>query len=155
MLVDVGAGGNLEREPACGNYSRAREHEAEAWEKAVRDVKTGMAVAMPMRLARMVRGLRINPVGVVEEKGKRRVVHDSTYSAEPEARGGGGGSENETPYWNQIPEFYLVDVRPNYQEGTGAEGQSREGKECPDTEDGREEYLSAGRSGPGGGSDFG
>ena len=122
MLVDVGTGGNLEREPACGNHSRAREHEAEAWAKAVRDVKTGMAVAMPMRLARMVRGLRINPVGVVEEKGKRRVVHDSTYSAEPEARGGGGGSENETPYWNQIPEFYLVDVRPDYSGGYWGRG---------------------------------
>lgn len=40
------------------------------------------------RAAGMVRGLRIDPVGVVEDKRKRRIVHDSTYSGKPETRGG-------------------------------------------------------------------
>ena len=69
--VDVGPGGNLERELAYGNHSSADKHASEVWEKAVGDVKTGRAIVFPARLARMVRGLRINPVGVVEERGTR------------------------------------------------------------------------------------
>ncbi|CAN0584222.1 unnamed protein product, partial [Laminaria digitata] len=78
--VDVGPGGNLERELAYGNHSSAGKHATEVWEKAVGDVRMGRAMVIPARLARVVRGLRVNPVGVVEEKGKRRIVHDSTYS---------------------------------------------------------------------------
>ena len=107
--VDVGPGGNLERELAYGNHSSARKHVADVWENAVGDVKNGRAIVMPVRVARSVRGLRINPVGVVEEKGKRRIVHDSTFSSEPELPGG-GGAVNETTYWDQIPECHLAGV---------------------------------------------
>ena len=69
--VDVGPGGNLARELAYGNHNSADKHASEVWEKAVGDVKTGRAIVFPARLARMVRGLRINPVGVVEERGTR------------------------------------------------------------------------------------
>ena len=68
MPVDVGPGGNLERHLVYGNHSSADKHASEVWEKALRDVKTGRAVVFPARLAGMVRGLRVNPVGVVEAK---------------------------------------------------------------------------------------
>ena len=67
VTVDVGPGGNLERELVCGKHSSADKHASEVWEKVVRDVKTGRAIVFPARMAGMVRGLRINPVGVVEE----------------------------------------------------------------------------------------
>ena len=69
--VALGPGGNLERELAFGKHSSADKRASEVWEKAVRDVKTGRAIVFPARLARMVLGLRINPVGVVEERGTR------------------------------------------------------------------------------------
>ena len=90
MPVDVGSGGYLERELAFGNHSSARKHVAEVWENAVGDFKR-RAIAMPVRVARSVRGLPVNPVGVVEEKEKRKIVHDSTFRSEPEHRGGEGG----------------------------------------------------------------
>ena len=65
---------------------------------------------MPVRVARSVRGLRINPVGVVEEKGKRRILHDSTFSSKPEQPGGGGRPVNETTYWDQITYGHLAGV---------------------------------------------
>ena len=35
-------------------------------------------------------------MGVVEDKGKRRIIHDSTFSGDPEGdEGGGGGSERD------------------------------------------------------------
>ena len=71
VTVDVGPGGNLARELAYANHNSADKHASEVWEKAVGDVKTGGAIVFPARLARMVRGLRINPVGVVEERGTR------------------------------------------------------------------------------------
>lgn len=80
--VDVGPEGNLEWQLACRNHSSARTHEAEVWESAVLgDVKKGRAIVMPMRVARRVRGLRINLMGVVDEKRKRRIVHDKTFSS--------------------------------------------------------------------------
>ena len=108
--MDVGLGGNLELELAQGNHSSAEKHAAEVWKKAVGDVPTGRAIMMPVRLARTVRGLRINPVGVVDEKGKRRIAHDSAYSGEPEGEGRRGRPVNETMYWDQIPECHLADV---------------------------------------------
>ena len=87
--VDVGTGGNPERELAYGNHGSARKHVAEVWENAVGDAKKGRAIVMPVRAARSVRSLQINHVGAVGEKGKRRIVHDSTFSSEPEQRGGG------------------------------------------------------------------
>ena len=83
---------------------------ADVWENAVEDVKKGRAIVMPVRVARSVRGLRINPVGVVEEKGKKRIVHDSTFSSEPEQPGGRGRPVNETTDWDQIPECHLAGV---------------------------------------------
>ena len=69
-------GGNIERELAYGNRSSADEHASEVWEKAVGDVKTGTAILFAARLAGMVRGLQINPMGMVEEKEKRGMIYD-------------------------------------------------------------------------------
>ena len=107
MPLDVGPGGNLERELAYGNHNSARKHVADVWENAVGDVKKGGAIVMPVRVARSVRGLRINLLGMVELKGKRRIVHDSTFSSEPELPGGG---VSETTYWHQILECHLAGV---------------------------------------------
>ena len=52
------------------------------WEKAVGDVKYGRALVVPARLARVVRGLSVDPVGVVAEKRKGRIIHDATFSDE-------------------------------------------------------------------------
>ena len=84
-------GGNIERELAYGNRSSADEHASEVWEKAVGVVKTRTAIVVPARLAGLVRGLRVNPVGLVEEKGKMRVIHDSTFSGNSEQKKGGAG----------------------------------------------------------------
>ena len=89
--VDVGPEGDLEQELAYGNHSSARKYVAEVWENIVGDAKKGRAIVMPVKVARMARGLRMNPVGMVEEKGNRRMVHDSTFRGELEARGAGGG----------------------------------------------------------------
>ena len=91
MPVDVRPAGALARELAYGNHSSPRKHVADVWENAVGDVKKGRAIVMPVRVARSVRRSRINRVGVVEKRGKRRIVHDPTSSCEPEKPGGGGG----------------------------------------------------------------
>ena len=90
--MDVGPGGNLERELTYGNHNSADKHASEAWEKALGDVKAERAIVFPARLAGMMRGLRINPVGVVEEKEDRRVIHHWTLSG---ARGSKGGATVE------------------------------------------------------------
>ena len=89
--VDVGPGGNLERKLTYGNRSSARKHVAQVWENAVRDVKKGRAIVMPVKVAQRVRGWPICQVGVVEEKGQTRIIHDSKFSSEQEQRGGRGG----------------------------------------------------------------
>ena len=52
--VDLGPGGNLERELACGNHNSTDKHASKVWEKAVGDAKTGRAIEFPARLAAMV-----------------------------------------------------------------------------------------------------
>ena len=75
------------------------------WKTEGEDVTTGRAIVISVRLARMMRGFRINPVGAVEERGKRRTVHDSTNSYDWRR----GRPVNETTYWDQIRE-----CRPSY-----------------------------------------
>ena len=55
------------------------------------DTKTARTVVVPARLAEMVQGLPINLVEVVDEKKKRKIIQDTTFSDEPERRAGGGG----------------------------------------------------------------
>ena len=53
MPVDVGPGGNFERELAYGNHSSARKHVADVWENAVGEVKKERAIVIPVRVARV------------------------------------------------------------------------------------------------------
>ena len=111
---------------------------------------------MPVRVARSARGLRINLVEVVEEKGKRRIVHVSTFSSKPEQPGGGGGrltrQRTGTRFQNVTPGGR---DGPNYQDGAGAAGQVRDRKKDLDAENGREECLSACGSGSSRAANFG
>ena len=95
---------------AYRNHSSADKHASEVWQRVVADVKTGRAMVFPARLVGLVRGLPVNPVGVVEGKGKSRIIHDSTFDGDPEGEEGGGRPENETTHWDQIPECHLADV---------------------------------------------
>lgn len=81
--VDVSPGGNHERELACGHHSSADRHTIEVWEKTVGDVQTRRGVVVPVKLWGVIRSLQNNPVGVVDDKGKRRIFHDSTFGNEP------------------------------------------------------------------------
>ena len=94
--MDVGPGGNLERELAYRSHS-ADKYASEVWEKAVGDVKTARAIVFPARCAGMVRDVRIHPVGVVEEKKKMRIIHDSIFSGAHGSRGGAnaGGMQSK------------------------------------------------------------
>ncbi|CAN0580224.1 unnamed protein product, partial [Laminaria digitata] len=77
--VDVGPEGNLEQEIAHGNHSSAETFEEEVRGEAIADVVRGRALIFPLEQAERIRGIRISPVGVVEEKAKRRIVHDMTF----------------------------------------------------------------------------
>ena len=66
--VDVRPGGNLTKEPTYENISSAQEFRVAVWEKAVADVASGRAIVFPKEQARQVQGLRVSPVGVVEER---------------------------------------------------------------------------------------
>lgn len=54
-----------------------------------------------------LQGLRVHPVGVPEEKEKRRVIHDLTIQV-----GGGTGEEgrpvNATTFYDEIPECEMA-----------------------------------------------
>ena len=58
------------------------------------DLVRGRALVFPLEQAEDIRGLWISPVGVVEGKDKRRIVHDMTFGGSKET--GGSGSVNAT-----------------------------------------------------------
>lgn len=70
MPVDASPGCKLERELAYGSHNGAGANEA--WKEVVGYVKAGREVAVKARWASMVRVLRINPVGMVNEKANGR-----------------------------------------------------------------------------------
>ena len=76
--VDVRPGGNLTKELTYGKHSSAQKFQVAVWEKAVGDVASGRAIVFPKEQAGQVEGLRVSPVGVVEEREKIRIIHDLT-----------------------------------------------------------------------------
>ena len=74
----------------------------------IADVVRGRALVFPLEQAEAIRGLMISPVGVVEEKAKRRIVHDMTLGGN--RKRGERGSVNETTDWSKIPECALAEV---------------------------------------------
>ena len=85
--VDVLPGGDLAKELAYENHSSAENIVEAVWDKAVVDVAGGRAIGFPEEQAGQVPGLRVSPVGVVEELEKIRIIHDMTF----EHRSGQGG----------------------------------------------------------------
>ena len=71
--------------------------------EAVIDLVRGRAFIFPLEQAEDIRGQRILPMGVVEGKDKRRIVHDMKET-------GGSGSVNETTEWSKIPRCELSEV---------------------------------------------
>ena len=66
--VDVLPGGDLAKELEYGNHSTANNFGEAVWEKAVAGVACGRAIVFPKERAGQIPGLRLSPVGVVEER---------------------------------------------------------------------------------------
>lgn len=100
--VNIGPGNNLERKLAYANHSSADRHAIELWDKVVGDVKTGRETVVPVRLAGIVGGLRVNAVGFVNEKGKKRITFGSIRRNESHRRAKRGRPVNKTTYSDHI-----------------------------------------------------
>ena len=105
--VDVLPGGDLTKELEYGNHSSASTFDEAVWEKAVADVAWGRAIVFPKEQAGQVPGLRVSPIGVVEEREKIRIIHDMTFEHRD---GEEGGSVNATTDWDEIPACALAGV---------------------------------------------
>jgi len=101
--VDVQAGGCLTDEMAYGNHSSARAHTQQIVDKIVSDVILGRALVFDVAFIREILGLRVSPLGVVEEP-KFRIVHDLTFAA------AGRTSVNADTDFAQAPECLLGHV---------------------------------------------
>ena len=67
----------------------------------------GRAIVFPNEQAGQVPGLRVSPVGVVDEREKMRVIHDMTFD---HMDGQGERSVNATTYWEEILTCALAGV---------------------------------------------
>ena len=86
-----GPGGDLRHEIEYGNHSSAKKYEKEMKGEVIADVVRGRALVFPLEQAEVIRGLRISPVGVVEEKAMRRIVRDMTFGEHKRGRREGIG----------------------------------------------------------------
>ena len=76
--VDVLPGGDLAEELAYENHSSAGKIVEAVWDKAVADVAGSRAIGFPKEQAGQVPGLRVSPVGVIEERENIQIIHDMT-----------------------------------------------------------------------------
>ena len=65
--VDVGDGGNLAAELAYGNHPSVYNHRCAIFDKIVSDVVLGRAIVFDAQFIREILGVRVSPLGVVEE----------------------------------------------------------------------------------------
>ena len=107
--IAVGPGGDLKHELAYGNHPSAQKWHGAIWQKVVEDVEAGRAVLFKRKVAEKIPGLRVSPVGVVEEKEKLRVIHDLTIPV-AEATGGEGRPVNATTFFEEIPACGMATV---------------------------------------------
>lgn len=77
--MDVRPGKTLGQKVLYGNHPSADAHDRAVIQKAVGDVANARAMVVLISSVRKIRGLHISSTGVVEEKGKFRVVHDLTF----------------------------------------------------------------------------
>ena len=80
--LDAELGEGVEKEIAYWNYSSAGKWEEEVRGEAIADLVRGGASIFRLEPTKNIRGLRISPVGVVEGKDKRRIVHNVTSGQE-------------------------------------------------------------------------
>lgn len=86
VSVAVDPGRDSAKELAYGNHRSTERLSEEVWEKMTGDVVAGKAIAFPVAQARGIIGLRFSPLGVVQEKDKRRIVYDLTFGTITEAQ---------------------------------------------------------------------
>ena len=101
--VDVATGGCLEQEVAYGNHSSITSHTHKIMDEIVSDVVLGRALVFDVRFINDILGLRVSPLGVVEEP-KFRIIHDLTFAA------AGCTSVNADTDFNRAPECLLGHV---------------------------------------------
>ncbi|MEO9458877.1 MAG: hypothetical protein ABJG56_07815, partial [Lentilitoribacter sp.] len=76
--VDVIEGENLEASLQNGNHSSTLQHSGLLLDRLMEDIVNGRVLPLHRSAAGTVRGLRISPLGVVEERKKVRVILDLT-----------------------------------------------------------------------------
>lgn len=80
--------------------------EEAATHKAVGRVASGRAMVFRKSRAKEIGGLRISPMGVVQEKGNMRIIHDLTFRG---IQNSGGGEQarpvNATTDWRRFKSF--------------------------------------------------
>ena len=116
VSAETWAGGNLQSELENWNHRSALKYGEEVLNKATTDVAMGRTIVFPVTQAQEIKGLRISPVGVVEEKTKLRVMNDMTFGGQATVREGRRGgrhkafsepecrSVNDETDWQKIPE---------------------------------------------------
>lgn len=78
--VDVEDGGCLRDELAYGNHSGILPHTTPILDKIVSDVVVGRALVFDINFVHEILGLRVSPLGVVQEP-KFRIIHYLTFAA--------------------------------------------------------------------------
>lgn len=79
--VDVIEGGNLDAALQYGNHSSTLQHGDLLLERLIEDVASGRVLPLHRSVAHAIRGLRISPLAVVDERQKSRVILDLTVGA--------------------------------------------------------------------------
>lgn len=111
--VGVNSGGDFAKELAYRNRRSAERFSEEVWEQVTGGVATGRAIAFSVAQECGIIGLRVSPLGMVQERDKRCLNHDLTFETKPEAPGELGSTPvNAMTDWDKIPECILSD-RPH------------------------------------------
>lgn len=103
--VDVAGGGDLEAELAYGNHPSILKHTEKIVAKIASDVVLGRALVFDVKFISEVLGVRVSPLGVVEEP-KFRIIHDLTFAAGARVR----SSVNGDTDFARAPECLLGHV---------------------------------------------
>ena len=80
--VNILPGGDLTKVLAHENRSGVGKFDEIVWEKALADVEGGKAIVFPKQQAGQVPGLRVSPIGIVEEHKKIRYPRHDFSSTE-------------------------------------------------------------------------
>ena len=97
--VDMCDGDNLDAEMTYGNHPSVKAHRDEITDKIIPAVVLGRALVFDVKIIRKILGLRVSPLGVVEEP-KFRSIHDLTFAAVTTIR----SSVNDDTDFAQAPE---------------------------------------------------